>query len=843
MDPKRAKVDQNTLMLMRTAEHGFTTEAEGLIKDGADVNGLNIRTEKTPLVLASENGHQETACLLIKYGADIERVEDFYSPLASAAENGHTEIVGMLIAKGANINKMIYSYTSILSLASKNGHNNTVKILIQNGANVNVEEQDPALKWAIRNGHTDVVRTLIEGGANKDYQDYSGCSLLETSIMMCKTDVAKLLIEKGACVDGALRQAFEKKNAAIIKILTTPEIDLNQKDKYGNTFLILAAIGGETDLVIDLIHKGSDIEAQEKRGMTALMCASFSGSLKAVVMLLEKGADVNKKAINGRTALMFASLNGCKDVIEKLIDYGANINETCQNGMTALMYACQDRRTDIVKLLIGKGADLNIQDENGDTALILATKMFKLENMKILIHSGANVSIRGKDGLSARTMAMMKNVKEMLTLFVKNNSVISQDSIQEHQAVSNMMDTETKSPGKCGKTNQMCIKPEQSNKNSSHVISTDIQHNKNIDKKDLHKQNKENLGSTDPVKQGKEGRSLCEHQPNQLIHSSTNKGNKCKRQCRSLNPDKMYSRVASASSQGLNFKRLKLADIHGSKVRDPKFANGNVSKFRRPNETRNHGSKDTSPKDTRSPLSNARCNKWNLGTGPPLGISQTLLIQSAFPCNDSFKRIVTDTTETEFSDITGIEYEDITVGESTDISGTEPTNCSGAESTNSGGTESTSSSGKGSTSYVDKTSPKKTKETLTHTFRMEDGQSVANLLDEFIANLRPKRRTKDVTKDEKIKNVYKTDELSNSSPNITDKKICSCDDLLSFNKGPNINTGQMKGDKNSSDNKKSQIVFKLYHIENVNHAHLQNPSYVNITDATYCVIDEKTPNI
>jgi len=56
--------------------------------------------------------------------------------------------------------------------------------------------------------------------------------------------------------------------------------DVNAKDNYGYTVLILAARNGHTEIVELLIERGADIEAMNNDGNTALIQAARYGILK-----------------------------------------------------------------------------------------------------------------------------------------------------------------------------------------------------------------------------------------------------------------------------------------------------------------------------------------------------------------------------------------------------------------------------------------------------------------------------------------------------------------------------------------------------------------------------------
>jgi ankyrin repeat protein len=77
--------------------------------------------------------------------------------------------------------------------------------------------------------------------------------------------------------------------------------DLNQKDEYGSTPLIIAATFGKTDVAIALIDAGADLNLKSDEGSTPLHTAAFFCRKEITNALLEKGADKTLKNAYGST--------------------------------------------------------------------------------------------------------------------------------------------------------------------------------------------------------------------------------------------------------------------------------------------------------------------------------------------------------------------------------------------------------------------------------------------------------------------------------------------------------------------------------------------------------------
>ena len=79
--------------------------------------------------------------------------------------------------------------------------------------------------------------------------------------------------------------------------------DLNKKDDYGSTPLMVAATFGKTDVAIALINGGAKLNLSNADGSTALHIAAFYCRTSIVEALIEAGADKSLPNNFGATAL------------------------------------------------------------------------------------------------------------------------------------------------------------------------------------------------------------------------------------------------------------------------------------------------------------------------------------------------------------------------------------------------------------------------------------------------------------------------------------------------------------------------------------------------------------
>lgn len=117
------------------------------------------------------------------------------------------------------------------------------------------------------------------------------------------------MAEKGlAMAEEAKRAPGEREYTEIVRMLLERGADINAKDEWGRTALMIGADEGYSDLVLLLLDWEADVHLRDERGYTALMFAAWKGHLDVVKALIERGADVNGvDNKRGYTALLLAA--------------------------------------------------------------------------------------------------------------------------------------------------------------------------------------------------------------------------------------------------------------------------------------------------------------------------------------------------------------------------------------------------------------------------------------------------------------------------------------------------------------------------------------------------------
>ena len=89
-----------------------------------------------------------------------------------------------------------------------------------------------------------------------------------------------------------------------------------------------AARRGDAAALASQIAAGADLDSRDRFGQSALMLAAVGGHLAAVRVLIDAGANLDVSAKFGLTALMLAVVNGHQAVARALASAGADLGLT-----------------------------------------------------------------------------------------------------------------------------------------------------------------------------------------------------------------------------------------------------------------------------------------------------------------------------------------------------------------------------------------------------------------------------------------------------------------------------------------------------------------------------------
>ncbi len=195
----------------------------------------------------------------------------------------------------------------------------------------------------------------------------------------------------GICRDNLLRDinsAMDKNLYDFVKILAKAASNnhfFGWSKRQKANLLFYAVKNSLEEVVLDCVQEnnlkdienyannGFDLDTRDKYGKTPLLIAAEMGYNSIAECLLKYGADPNAADIRiGFSSLMIASYVGNKRLVNTLIEYKADVNALSHWGCSPLSLAMGNNHKNIVRILLHAGADAYLANQNGDTPLSIA---------------------------------------------------------------------------------------------------------------------------------------------------------------------------------------------------------------------------------------------------------------------------------------------------------------------------------------------------------------------------------------------------------------------------------------------------------------------------------------
>lgn len=133
---------------------------------------------------------------------------------------------------------------------------------------------------------------------------------------------------------------------------------VNARDDRGSHPLVLAAAGGQDELVREMLRRGAVADRVGEDGFTALGAAAWRGHRSTVRLLVRAGADIGAWGHNGQPALHLAAIAGHDELVADLLRLGAPIELLNRARESAIDVAANMNQERVLDLLIRGGADM-----------------------------------------------------------------------------------------------------------------------------------------------------------------------------------------------------------------------------------------------------------------------------------------------------------------------------------------------------------------------------------------------------------------------------------------------------------------------------------------------------
>lgn len=120
----------------------------------------------------------------------------------------------------------------------------------------------------------------------------------------------------------ALHLALRDRSPRVVNALwESPQLDVNSINASGESPLMMAALRGDLDRVVQLLGRGAKVHQD---GWSPLHYAATGPEPKVVALLLERGAPIDALSANRTTPLMMAAGYGAEASVDLLLARGAD---------------------------------------------------------------------------------------------------------------------------------------------------------------------------------------------------------------------------------------------------------------------------------------------------------------------------------------------------------------------------------------------------------------------------------------------------------------------------------------------------------------------------------------
>ncbi|KAF7345837.1 ANK-REP-REGION domain-containing protein [Mycena venus] len=333
---------------------------------------------------AASQGATDTVRTLLRYGVNMKS-----SALLKAVIHDHEEIAGLLLAH--------YGYCTDNSSSSLNSSGP------QGQVNIGPTETGRGVAWS------------------PDYQ-WRGSEITthtrtrphpRVQTRGCTRNPCLSLI----CHSGALYEASQRGNEAIVKLFIQYGADVNAGGREHSSVLQVALSNGHEGVARLLIEHGADVNAEGGKHGNALQIAMLKKQEATIRLLIEHGADVNARGRHYSSPLQAAVWNEQEWAVQLLLEHGANANGGGGEYGTLLQAALWKGQKGAARLLIAHGADVNTN--GGVYGSPLQAAVWTGCNIELLLAHGADVNAKAGRYGTALQIAKEKRYEVAARLLIQ----------------------------------------------------------------------------------------------------------------------------------------------------------------------------------------------------------------------------------------------------------------------------------------------------------------------------------------------------------------------------------------------------------------------------------------
>jgi len=402
-----------------------------LIDKGANINAAT-RAGYTPLLWACSTGLRDVAKALINKGCNINAtsLSHGYSALHMACYTAASDVAMQLIERGADVASVTAHGHTPLTLARQNNLRTVVeriesqsislvsvgKARGKGGGGIGIDGSECFPPSPIRSPKRSTANTATSttGTSSKSPGTFpsSQPSHQRDPILDHRAEKLSNLLTQHTNMFALWGMGFQ-----CAEILDGVHVfdSISPLGKPMDPIISLEGI----ELLKRVEDRGLEFKRDDKRKGTPLIWACVNCRVPFALSLIERGADVNATNDLGWSPLLVACSNNLSDLCNSLVDKGATINMADKTGKTPLFWAISNDMRDIACTLIHSGASVNVVNSSGTPLLLTCIDKLQTEVCVAMIANGADCSVRNIFGKSSLSLAMSKQLHDLVKAIVK----------------------------------------------------------------------------------------------------------------------------------------------------------------------------------------------------------------------------------------------------------------------------------------------------------------------------------------------------------------------------------------------------------------------------------------
>ena len=246
-----------------------------LLEKNKEDNDITHNDIWNSFVVTIKNNDIESFKTILKYSKNldknhIDRISNQKTLLMYASQYGSLKIVKLILEHDININSLCYNL-SALDYALTKGHKKIANLLVTHPKFEFLGIQ--TLEFAIKFNNEEIVNILINKLLSDDnYIYYNKNKLIECSIINDYVNITKILLNKFDYDVNNIKYALEKSVLLssckcidyLLNLEITKKIDLNFKNKEGNTLFMIACYKLNKNIIRLLITRNINIFMKNK---------------------------------------------------------------------------------------------------------------------------------------------------------------------------------------------------------------------------------------------------------------------------------------------------------------------------------------------------------------------------------------------------------------------------------------------------------------------------------------------------------------------------------------------------------------------------------------------------